>query len=53
MSAAAPLRVNAGDVAPYLLLPLLAAATLPAMSFGTWLTLVNKPTLPRTYSCAT
>jgi branched-chain amino acid transport system permease protein len=39
MNAAATLRLRAGDVAPSLVLPLLAAAALPAMSFSTWLTL--------------
>ncbi|HKW54107.1 MAG TPA: branched-chain amino acid ABC transporter permease [Stellaceae bacterium] len=32
------LRLRAGDLAPSLVLPLLAAAALPMMSFSTWLT---------------
>ncbi len=36
---AAALRLRSLDWAPYLVLPLLAAAALPAMSFPTWLTL--------------
>jgi branched-chain amino acid transport system permease protein len=39
VSAAPALRLKAGDIAPSLVLPLLAAAALPAMSFSTWLTL--------------
>ena len=39
MSAVPALRLKAGDVAPSLVLPLLVAAALPAMSFSTWLTL--------------
>ncbi|HEX9490296.1 MAG TPA: branched-chain amino acid ABC transporter permease [Stellaceae bacterium] len=39
MNAAPALRLRGGDVAPSLVLPLLAAAALPAMSFSTWLTL--------------
>src|SRR5712671_4008452 len=39
MNAAPALRIRAGDIAPSLVLPLLAAAALPAMSFSTWLTL--------------
>src|SRR5216684_1025288 len=39
MNAAPALRLRAGDIAPSLVLPLLAAAALPAMSFSTWLTL--------------
>ena len=39
MNAALALRLRAGDIAPSLVLPLLAAAALPAMSFSTWLTL--------------
>jgi branched-chain amino acid transport system permease protein len=39
VNAAAALRLRAGDIAPSLVLPLLAAAALPAMSFSTWLTL--------------
>ncbi|HEX7970274.1 MAG TPA: branched-chain amino acid ABC transporter permease [Stellaceae bacterium] len=39
MTAAAALRLRGMNWAPYLVLPLLAAAALPAMSFPTWLTL--------------
>lgn len=39
MNAAAALRIRSGDLAPSLVLPLLALAALPAMSFSTWLTL--------------
>jgi len=39
VNAALALRLRAGDIAPSLVLPLLAAAALPAMSFSTWLTL--------------
>src|SRR5258708_8097380 len=39
MNAAPALRLRGGDVAPSLVLPLLAAAALPAMSLSTWLTL--------------
>ena len=39
MNGAAALRLKAGDLAPSLVLPLLAVAALPMMSFSTWLTL--------------
>lgn len=39
MNAAQAFRFRAGDLAPSLVLPLLVAAALPAMSFSTWLTL--------------
>ena len=38
MSLAAALRSRAGDLAPSLVLPLLALAALPTMSFSSWLT---------------
>jgi branched-chain amino acid transport system permease protein len=39
VNAAPAFRLRAGDLAPSLVLPLLALAALPAMSFSTWLTL--------------
>jgi branched-chain amino acid transport system permease protein len=39
VSVAPALRLKGGDIAPSLVLPLLVAAALPAMSFSTWLML--------------